>query len=78
MLLDSATYRQLGYKKSSHRVIIDDKKEQEKLSAFRIKLIANKLWKEYGLIFVDPSDINNDLDRQHVINIANKLYGGRK
>lgn len=34
-----------------------------------------KLWQELGVAVIDPDNINNDFDRQHVINQAEKLYG---
>ena len=37
-----------------------------------------ELWQRMGVAVIDPNDINNDLDRQHLKNMAEKLYGKRK
>jgi len=39
--------------------------------------LYRQAWKRFGLVVVDPEDLNNDFDRQHCINIANRLYGKR-
>lgn len=36
------------------------------------------LWHSLGVVVIDPEDINNDWERQQVINQANKLYGHRR
>lgn len=35
-------------------------------------------WHRHGMLVVDPSEINDDWSRQHLINVAEKLYGKRK
>jgi hypothetical protein len=37
-----------------------------------------RAWQEFGLLVVDPEDINDDWLRQALINTASKLYGRRK
>jgi hypothetical protein len=34
-------------------------------------------WQRHGVLMIDPEDINNDWDKQHVINIAEQFYGRR-
>lgn len=38
---------------------------------------CKEAWHKHGLAVIDPNDINDDWDRQHIINQANKLYGSR-
>jgi len=35
-------------------------------------------WHKHGMLVVDPSQINDDWSRQHLINVGDKLYGKRK
>lgn len=37
-----------------------------------------ELWHKHGVAVIDPNEIHNDLDQQHVISIATTLYGKRK
>ena len=37
-----------------------------------------RLWHQLGVAVIDPNDINNDWERQQVINQAEALYGKRK
>lgn len=43
----------------------------------RNRKIGSRIWHETGKVFLDPDDIINDFDRQHVINQAERLYGQR-
>ncbi len=38
---------------------------------------AERLWREKGLVVIDPARIPNDFERQTVVNVANELYGER-
>ncbi|MDF1625648.1 MAG: hypothetical protein P1U84_05125 [Parvibaculaceae bacterium] len=40
--------------------------------------MKKRAWHQLGLAVLDPSDVLNGLDRQHLINIANQLYGKRE
>lgn len=35
-------------------------------------------WHRLGMLVVNPDDINDDWSRQHLTNVAEKLYGKRK
>jgi len=48
----------------------------EKTPADRRAMMA-RAWHEFGLIVIDPDFVTNWTDRQHVVNLANKLYGQR-
>jgi hypothetical protein len=37
-----------------------------------------KLWHERGVAVIDPEQINDDWEKQQVINQAEKLYGKRR
>lgn len=37
-----------------------------------------RLWHQLGVAVIDPNDINNDWERQQVINQAEALYGKRR
>ena len=37
-----------------------------------------RLWHQLGVAVIDPNDINNDWERQQVINQAEELYGKRR
>lgn len=43
-----------------------------------LKSMAAAVWHEKGTLMVHPNDLQDDLDRQHTINIGNRLYGKRK
>lgn len=43
----------------------------------RNKEARAELWKTRGVAVIDPEDINDDWERQVVINNADKLYGRR-
>lgn len=34
-------------------------------------------WRKRGLLVIDPEDVNNDYERQVLINVANQRYGRR-
>lgn len=37
-----------------------------------------ELWHRLGVAVIDPEDINNDWERQQIINQAESLYGKRR
>ena len=43
----------------------------------RNKDLRAKLWKTQGVLVIDPEDVNDDWERQNIINQGNKLYGRR-
>ncbi len=45
--------------------------------AEQIRQQAERLWREKGLVLIDPAGIPNDFERQTVVNVANELYGER-
>lgn len=54
----------------------DDPPEGEE--AERRNLAARKaMWRDKGLLVVDPEDELDDFLRQYLINMGNKLYGRR-
>ena len=38
---------------------------------------ARRAWRERGIVILWPDKINDAWDRQHILNIANDLYGKR-
>lgn len=40
--------------------------------------LKREAWHRFGLLVIDPEDVNNDFDRQQLINIANKMHGHRR
>ena len=40
--------------------------------------MRKRAWQQHGVLNVDPEIINNWEDKQHLINIGNKLYGERE
>lgn len=44
----------------------------------RLQEYRASVWHEHGVAVLDPEQIPNDFDRQHVINMAEKAYGKRK
>lgn len=40
--------------------------------------MAMKAWHEHGILTVTPDTVENWADRQHLVNIATKLYGKRE
>lgn len=42
-----------------------------------IRRKAAKLWHETGTVMVKPDWIHNDMDKQHTINIGERLFGKR-
>lgn len=61
----SSIYRQ------SHRV---RDAEQEQADAFELR---RRGWHTHNIAAIRPEDVLDDLDRQLVINVANRLYGKR-
>lgn len=39
--------------------------------------MARRAWRERGIVILWPERIRDDWDRQHVLNLANSLYGPR-
>jgi hypothetical protein len=39
--------------------------------------MARRAWRERGIVILWPDKIKDTWDRQHVLNIANDLYGKR-
>lgn len=52
-----------------HRAPAPDAKEMEAM--------ARRAWRERGIVILWPERIKNSWDRQHVLNIAQELYGRR-
>lgn len=39
--------------------------------------MARKAWHEHGILTVNPEVVESWADRQHLVNIATKIYGKR-
>lgn len=44
----------------------------------RNKEAMAEAWHKHGMLVVDPSVINDDWSRQHLVNVAESLYGKRR
>ena len=42
-----------------------------------LQAMRKAVWHKQGVLVVDPEDIKNWEDKQHLINIGNKLHGKR-
>ena len=42
-----------------------------------LEAMARRAWRERGIVILWPDRIRDDWDRQHVLNLANNLYGSR-
>jgi hypothetical protein len=42
-----------------------------------LEAMAQRAWRERGIVILWPDRIRDDWDRQHVLNLANNLYGSR-
>ena len=42
-----------------------------------LEAMARRAWRERGIVILWPDRIRDDWDRQHVLNLANNLYGPR-
>ena len=42
-----------------------------------MEAMARRAWRERGVVILWPDRIRDDWDRQHVLNLANSLYGPR-
>ncbi len=47
------------------------------LTPEELESMARTAWRRDGILVVRPEQIVNDWDRQHVVNIATKIYGKR-
>jgi hypothetical protein len=42
-----------------------------------LEAMARRAWRERGIVILWPDRIKDEWDRQHVLNLANDLYGKR-
>lgn len=42
-----------------------------------MEAMARRAWRERGIVILWPEKIKNEWDRQHILNIADNLYGKR-
>lgn len=42
-----------------------------------MEAMARRAWRERGIVILWPDRIRDDWDRQHILNLANSLYGTR-
>ena len=42
-----------------------------------LEAMARRAWRERGIAILWPDKIKDEWDRQHILNIANDLYGKR-
>lgn len=42
-----------------------------------MEAMARRAWRERGIVILWPDKIKDAWDRQHILNIANNLYGKR-
>lgn len=42
-----------------------------------LEAMARRAWRERGIVILWPDRIKDPWDRQHILNIANDLYGRR-
>lgn len=47
------------------------------LDAKQMEAMARRAWRDRGIVILWPERISDDWDRQHVVNLANSLYGPR-
>jgi hypothetical protein len=45
--------------------------------AKELEAMARRAWRERGIVILWPDKIKDTWDRQHILNIANDLYGKR-
>ena len=45
--------------------------------AKEMETMARRAWRERGIVILWPDKIKDTWDRQHILNIANNLYGKR-
>ena len=45
--------------------------------AKQLEAMARRAWRDRGIVILWPERIRDDWDRQHVVNLANSLYGSR-
>ena len=53
------------------------KSKQPPMDSKEMEAMAQRAWRERGIVILWPDKIRDDWDRQHVLNIAATLYGKR-
>jgi hypothetical protein len=55
----------------------DPRTAQPTLDTKEMEAMARRAWRERGIAILWPDRIRDEWDRQHILNIANGLYGKR-
>ena len=53
------------------------KSKQPPVDSKEMEAMAQRAWRERGIVILRPDKIRDEWDRQHVLNIAVNLYGKR-